>query len=44
MDHHLLLFRFKAELPQVLESFVEEEDEFIKQVSVYALDINFNDN
>ncbi|XP_062237487.1 coiled-coil domain-containing protein 84 isoform X1 [Platichthys flesus] len=23
--------RFKAELPQVLESFVEEEDEFIKQ-------------
>lgn len=32
MHHCLFLLRFKAELANVLESFVEKEDEFIKQV------------
>lgn len=31
-DHYLFLFRFKAEVAKALESFVEKEDEFIKEV------------
>lgn len=33
-DHSLFLFRFKDEVAKALESFVEKEDEFIKQVTL----------